>query len=234
MTIETKNFIATASDIQKLAGAIIDGEQQGARGRGTYLKALIATTQAELGAAPRVRNGKGEKLSEKEVDEHLKALQKVFNNFHAAVLHVAKNTLPDPDAKLIRQRTGFSRSAGSTVRGFIRAGGDIRAVAAHRATKAALATPRTRRRISPEALQSRAQSLGSQLEQIVKSLNAVDKVRAQAVLAPILARLAQATGTTARGTRNPRKAIAERIPLHAKGGIFVPIPANGHTQRLNG
>lgn len=221
--IESKSYVATPSDIAKLAGDIIDNTQRVESGRGTYLKALVATTRAALGAEPRQRNGRAERLDAEAIAEHLKALDAVHLSFYAAVLQVAQNTVPDPDKALIRSRTRFAVSAASTLRGFIRAGNDVRALAAHKVTKAALATPRTRRKLTVEALSKRATKLASELETIARNLNAANRQIAHDVLAPVLARLAEASGATANATKDHDKAVAENLPFHTRTGVFVPI-----------
>lgn len=223
MTIESKHYVATQADIEKLAGVIIDSDQKVTSCRGTYLKALVATTQHELGAPPRQRNGKSERLTEAEVAAHLKAFQTVSDRFYAVVMQVAKATVPDPDKALLRQRTAFARSAASTVRGYIRAGNDIRVLAAHKVTKAALASPVRRRRLTVDSLKNRATKLAAELERIAKNLSAANREIAQETLAPVLARLAAASGATAHATRDPEKAMEEGIALHTKTGFFVPI-----------
>lgn len=199
MSIETKQYIASDKDIETLAGEILDVDQAASSKRGIYFKAAIATTQAELKSPPRQRNVTAEKLSAAEIEEHLKAFEAVAERFHAAVVRVAEATVPDPDAKMRRKRTRYSHSALSTIRGFIRAGNDIRAVAAHKATKAALATPMRKRKPSVDQLKRQVGTLGTALHKLAKQLCGADREIALETLRPILAQLATAAGVPASG-----------------------------------
>lgn len=222
------------ADIDRLAGEIIDSTQSALLGRGRYLKALIATTQAELGASPRQRNVKAARLTAAEVAEHLTAFQRVYERFHEVVVRVAAATVPAPDAEMICQRTGFSRSAGSTVRGYIRAGNDIRALAAHKATKAALATPVRKRKANADVLRRRAERTAAELERIAKGLVSADREGAAETLRPILARIANAIGATSHPARTIEKAAEDGAPFATKDAIFVPLPLPaGRERRLN-
>jgi hypothetical protein len=194
MTIESKNFIASEKDIETLAGEILDADQTAASRRGIYLKAAVATFQAEVKSPPRQRNVDAKRLTSAEIEEHLKVFEDIATRFHAAVMRVAEATVPAPDALLLRRRTTFSRSALSTIRGYIRAGNDLRAVAAHKVTKGALATPMRKRKPSVDQLGRRAGNLASELQKIAKRLVATDRAVALELLRPMLQQLAIAAG----------------------------------------
>lgn len=235
MSLQSRQFIGTPAEAEKLIADIIDGDQKVSSGRGNYMKMMVATTQAELDSPPRSRNVRADRLSDEEVVVHLAALQAVFERFHAIVIRVAENTIPDPDKELIRKRTAFSRSAGSTVRGYIRAGNDIRALAAAKVTKAALATPRKKRKFTVDLMKRRATSLGAELEKLAKTLFTANAETAQEVLGPMIARLAVAAGSTERATRDADKAMEENLPFHGKKGTFympLDIAAARNGQRL--
>lgn len=212
MTIASKNYIATVADVEKIAAAIIDGDIQVATSRGTYLKVLVASTQDELKSPPRQRSGKAPKLDAPGIAEHLVAFQSVADKFYAACMRVAQNTVPAPDTAMIRSRTTFARSAASTVRGYIRAGNDIRALAAARTTKASLATPRKRRKASVAAMQKRAEKLAGELTAVCKSLEAADHGAAVQTMTPVIQQLTAVTGVsepTGRVVRVARHKTAE-------------------------
>ncbi len=218
MSIESRNFIATDADIAKIAAQAIDGETRSTEARGLFFKALIATTQHELGSPPRVRNVKTDKLTAEDVAAHLLTFEGIAKRFCEKAREVAANTVPS-DVETLRSRTRKFYSAASTVRGFIRAGGDIRGIAAHKATKGSLATPRTRRKPNPDALKRRAGVLGAELERIAKALNG----EAREVLAPLLAKLGAIAGRGAKATRDPAEAMSEHRALSTKAGTFFPI-----------
>lgn len=221
--IESRNYIATDSDIQKVAGDIIDGVQKIDSGRGTFLKMAVATTQSDLGSEPRLRNAKPKRLNDDEVVLHMKTFQAVAERFYDAVLAVARATVPEPDTMIVRQRTAFARSALSTVRGYIRAGNDIRTLAAARCTKASLATPRTRRTMTVQAMRRRAERTATDLIALAENLNAANHEIAQTVVGPIIAQLINASGISTDSIKDQSRAIAESVPFHTKTDVFVPI-----------
>lgn len=223
MSIESKHYVANGADIRKLAEAILDGEATASEGRGTYLSALVATVQHELGSEPRLRAATAPKLSEDDITAHLKALRTVYTRFHESVVAAVKSRMTRYDADFVRSKTRFSVSAASTVRSYIKAGNDIRALAAGRVTKEGLATPRARRKYTPESLQRRAQTLGEALVAVARNLHATNRALAADTLRPIFAELAQAAGFTDNVTRDPDKAIAEHVPLHTRTGVLVPV-----------
>jgi hypothetical protein len=225
MSIESKNFVATAGDIHKLAGLILDSELASVSGRGTYLKALVATTQAKLDSPPRQRNGNAARLDEDGVKEQLTAFEAVYAAFHAEVVKVAEATLPEPDADMMRSRTGFSRSSGATVRSYIRAGNDIRVLAAHRAVKASLAVPRTKRKLTVEAMRKRADVLTGELSAVLKTLYAADKDVAHDAAEAGMAAFAKATHAR-------DSATARSVPVAKRDGHFHHARAARSEQRL--
>jgi hypothetical protein len=223
MSIETNQYIASAADVEKLAHTILEADITATGARGTFLKAVVGTTQAELGSPPRMRNTKGEKLDEETTKAHLAAFENVAKRFTEAVNKAAQAMEPKPDADMMRSRTAFARSALSTVRGFIRASGDIRALAAHKVTKASLATPKTKRKFSVDALKKRAVSMGEQLMSIAKNLQAANSAEARETVTTIMAQLAKAAGIAEHTTKDVDKAIEAGEAFHTKTGVFFPI-----------
>lgn len=223
MSIESKQYVANASDIQRLTESILDGDAAATEGRSTYLSALVGTIQHELGSAPRMRTATAPRLSEEEIATHLKALRDVYTRFHEAVVRAVKSRLTRYDAEYVRSKTRFSVSAASTVRSYVRAGNDIRALAASRVTKEGLATPRGRRKYTPESLQRRAAQLGEALVAVARNLHAANRAVAADVLRPILSELAQAGGLMDGATRDPDKAIADHVALQTRTGVLVPV-----------
>ena len=223
MSLESRNFIATENDIAKVAAQAIDGEVSATEARGVFFKALIATTQHELCSPPRQRNVQCDKLSAEETKAHLAAFETVAQRFCTKAREVAANTVPDGDGETLRSRTRKFYSAASTIRGYIRASNDIRGIAAHKATKSSLATPRTKRRNTVDVLKRRVASLGAELEKVARSLATSNHGIAAEVLTPWLAKLAVAAGATAHATRDADKAATELLPWQTKGGMFVPL-----------
>lgn len=223
MSIESKQFVANAADIEKLTVTIIEADDTGANGRGIVLKAMVATVQHELDSPPRLRTSQAPKISEEDAEVHLEALKTVYDVFYTAAVKAIKARMPKHDPEYLRSKTRFVVSAASTVRGYIRAHNDIRALAAGRVTKAMLATPRQRRKFTVEALQKRAVDLTETLTAVAKNLRAANSTVAAETFRPVLAQLAQAFGLTEHSTKDPRKAVADNIALQTGTGVLVPI-----------
>lgn len=223
MSIETNQYIASTADVEKLTLTILEADIASTGARGTFLKAVVGTTQAELGSPPRMRSAKANRLDETETAEHLKAFEVVSKRFMEAVNKAAEALAPKPDSDMMRSRTGFARSALSTVRGYIRAGNDVRALAAHKTTKAALATPKAKRKFTVDSLKRRAVSMTEELVSIAKNLQAANNAEARETVTNILAQLARAAGLTAHTSKDPETAIEAGEAFHTKTGIFLPI-----------
>lgn len=230
-TLETRHFVASASDVASIAAAVFSADQQSIEGRTTYMKAMVATVQAELGSKPRLRNGTAPKLSTEDTALHLKAFEAVATRFLDAVTEAALKANPDAKGLGLASMTGFARSSASTLRSYIRANNDIRALAAGSVSKRALAVPRTRRRLTADALKRRLERVKDDVLAITKNLMALNKADAQAALAPLIGALVKAAGMADKPARDANTAEAERRPWHTKTGVFVPIDLSVERQR---
>jgi hypothetical protein len=124
------HYVATEAQVESLAREQYTAASQVAVANSTYLRVLIAGCQAELGQRRRgpVR-----------VDAQLELLEKVHARFYAAVMRgvttedIAQDESLDRTERGRRQlernrRSGFARSAATTLRNYVRAGGDLRAL----------------------------------------------------------------------------------------------------------
>lgn len=128
------NFMADAAQVERLAGQVVEGQSAD----GTYFKVLLAHIQAKVGKPTRRMRRSG---AEVEAMEHV--LEGIHADLYAAVLKgVGPDDLPMDERN---RRATFARTAASTVRYFIRGGGDIRAVDVATATKGGL-----RKAVQPE------------------------------------------------------------------------------------
>lgn len=104
-TIERANFVATEPQVEALAVQVGIGTQA----NGTYLKVLTATCQAEM---------KGKRT------QPLAIIDQVQERFYAAVLRgIGPDTMEVPER--IR-RANFAKSSASTLRTYVRSGGNLR------------------------------------------------------------------------------------------------------------
>lgn len=134
-TIVAANFMADATQVERLAGTVVEGQAAD----GTYLRVVLAHMQANLGKPQRGRRRAAPDAHAAEV-----VLDGIHENLYASVL---KGVGPEDLATNERNRRAtFARSAASTVRYFIRNGGDVRTVEVATATKNGL-----RKAVQPES-----------------------------------------------------------------------------------
>lgn len=176
MSLESKHYVATPEDVAAIAREVLNAQKQGSEGRATYLRALVATTQAELGLNPRLRSGEIGKVKDEERDRQLAALETVHERFYAIVVRVAKDKIEGPDrgGRELNRRTTFARTSLSAIRRWVRAGNDITSLVAGRVTKRVLATPSRRKGVSVKVLGNQTRRYGDSLERTLATLAQAD------------------------------------------------------------
>lgn len=220
-TLENRHFIATDSDIASIVTTHDDAIHSRDIARATYLKALVATTQHELGAPARLRTGKPAVLSADDIANHIASLEKVQQRFYAVVLKAIGEGPP----KERNSRANFARSAASTLRRWIKAGNDVRALAAVRVTKASLRVGGGAGR--PQAAPARrVEQLAGRLATNAEELAKTDKAAAIEAVEGAMTRLASLLITLGvQSTTNPQKAVDEHRPFKAGSNVFWPSTA---------
>lgn len=230
MSLESKNYVATPADIAALARAYSEALTASGNVRGHYLRALVATTQDALGVKPRLRTTATDKptLDANGIKAQLDALEEVHGRFYQVVL----DTMDGKNAEERNRKSGFARSAMSTVRAYVRAGFDITLLAAARITKAALAAvvPTKRARaVSLGVLRRQADRALTTLYKIGDALSKADKAQAVEVLESAMAKLGSklaSLGGTA--VTDAKRAQRERVPLKTGAGTFYPVGRAAH------
>lgn len=199
MSLESKHFVASPTDVEEITKAVLDAQLTGTGGRADYLKALIATTQHALGSPPKQRNAPSSKIVAETRVRHLLALEETHKIFYGSVDKAAREILGlGRNAKELNRRTNFARSAMSTVRAWIRVGNDITGLAAARVTKSSLAVIAKKQKVtSPKVLTNRVRKYQNRFLQNVIKLSETDKDAARETLETIMAKL-QATLDTMR------------------------------------
>lgn len=119
--IARNNYLATEAQVEALAATA----QIGRAADSTYLRVLVAAVQSALGAPKR-----GRKPAQAPV------IDREHERLYAAVL---RGVGPEDTDKAERSRRAtFARTAASTLRGFVRSGGDVRALVVAEVGKSAL------------------------------------------------------------------------------------------------
>lgn len=217
-TLESRHYVATEADIAALVSTHDTALTARDTARATYLKALTATTISEIGAPVRLRAGKPAALTPEDTANHVAAFEKVHQRFYAVVL----KSIGEGPPKERNSRANFARSAASTLRRWIKAGNDIRALAPARVTKASLRVGGgTGRPERPPA--RRVEVMAGRLTASAEELAKVDKEAAIAAVEGAMTKLAALlVSLGGQPTRNPQKAIDEHIPFKTGRNVFWP------------
>jgi hypothetical protein len=223
MNIETKGYVATDKDIGDLTDDILDAGVALTNGNNWYLRALIATTQKELGAPTRVRTGRAAKLDPETKAAQLAALTVVHERFYAVVLERARKKLGKVPAKVLNGKVNFARTAVLTARNWIRAQRDLTAVSVTTLTKAAMMIKKPPKPPSTAVLKRRLEAQGKQLVKTALELIDIDKEAANTELELIMSQLAtQLLSLGGKPTANAAQAASQHRPLRVKSTVFVP------------
>lgn len=196
-TIEAANYRPTDEQVEQLAFTVT----LGLNSRGTYLRVLAA---AVMDANVTKRGQLG-------------ALNKAHSHFYPHVLAgVGGNTL---DPKERERRGTFARTSLSTLRGFIRSGGDVRALDLATLTKAAL-----RKAAAPAEAADRAERSMSRanatLLRAARRLARRDPARARELIRHALDALKEAM-PSANAKPEPVKVVRPRIRPSVPAGTAV-------------
>lgn len=223
MNIETKGYVATDKDIGQLTDAILTAGDTVSTGANWYLRALIATTQKELGAPQRARTGRTAKLTPEAKAAQLAALSVVHERFYTIVLETARKKLGKVPAKVLNGKVNFARTAVLTARNWIRSSRDLTAVSVATLTKAALLVAKPPKPPSTAVLKRRLETQGKQLVKTALELIDVDKDAAHTELELIMSQLAtQLLSLGGKPTANAAQAASQHRPLRVKSTVFVP------------
>jgi hypothetical protein len=150
--LESKNYVAAPEDIIAITRESLDATERSQEVRGTYLRALIGTTQNELGLAMGKRKRIQAPMTEEETKRQLEAMERVHERFYKSVLDVVtKHPIREEETGMKREvlysrRANFARSSKSTLRAWLLSANDIRTLTASKVTKYALTAEIVERR----------------------------------------------------------------------------------------
>lgn len=226
MSLESRHFVATAADIETMARDHVAAFDAQNIVQTTYLKALVATAQAELGIKIRERNASLKAVGEPNADQ-MAAVAKVQDRFYTVVLRVCTERWPR-DSLERNRRSNYARSSYGTLRAWLVAGHDLSTLAPSKVTKAMLAIERnnsTGRKPKQSVLERRAdrgiESLRETLQELAKVDQGAAISYAEKMLSEVTQMLTEMGRTPVR--ENAKRAFAERRPLRTKEGVFWPV-----------
>lgn len=184
-------FATSPTEITALAREIMSHQAAGVAGRATYLRTLLANVQIELVGKPVLRALRG---NYKKPDRP--AVMAAFDKVQEACYEAVLAALPEGiSADEKQSRTGFARSAASTLRRALKLGW-APLVALPEVSKGQLAGWIEKHRPAPrkptlERVQRRVASLVDRIQAVIKGLPAAD---AQAVAQAAVAELERLAG----------------------------------------
>lgn len=244
--IERDTYLLTDTQVGELALLYVSHQQAIEQVSGAYLKVFVAGIQVELGLKQPVlsaKPGKAPRHDEKEIQRQLAAIEIVHTRMYEAVSKaVITDELKDnPElprgergarALARNARTNFARSAASTVRTFVRNGGDIRQLVIKTLTKRGLQeAAASRSTVVSETVQltKRAEGAGKRSMLAMKRLAQHDEALARSRIEALMTELGQLLITLGVDTtRDVRKAVEKCIPLEHGNGVFWPLIGNGN------
>lgn len=174
--MKTFNFAVSDADVTKMIAAVIVSEATGDAGRSTYLRSLAASIQVELGGKPLTAPPRG-RVKRIDPEEALAALTTVNARFYALVLTAIDGK--ELDAKTRNAKSGFARSAASTLRSALKWGLNPLSIVIPDVTKESLRSWTAEHRPPPvvdtAAGIKRARALIRQLSEFIEPLTDRDK-----------------------------------------------------------
>jgi len=167
-SITKKHYVATLAQVEQLATehalAVITGDSTGL----TFLRVLVAGTQAKLG--PKRGKAPG-------VTSQVEALEHYYKPVYAAVVK-GVTTEPDLAPIEVNRRAIFARTSKATLLAFAQAGGDIRGIDVNEVTKGSL-----RAALKPpepeDRLERRGQRVSEGIMRYVQALSRADPDQAR-------------------------------------------------------
>lgn len=189
MSLESKHYLASSTEVEAITKAVLEARATGGESRASYLKVLVAKTRERLGMPPRQRHAPAiGHLSTQKRDEHVAALKSVHKELYAIVDATVRSL--GRTGKTLNRDTNFARTAVSTVKSWIRVGGDIARLAPGMVTKSYLATvARSTKKTSPKVLTNRVRKYADRFMLQVVKLDDLNRDIARAALDDVIAKL---------------------------------------------
>lgn len=179
-TIEGKRYVASDADIRQLATDSLQARSSLDKTRSTYLRVLIGSTQADV---------REEKAS---IEDQLRIARRKHRHFFQIVLEtvMTKDIKPSDRVHERQRRTGFARSASSTLNSWLKVPGhDLMKLTPETVTKSLLAkaaAPRNPHAPTEERTRMKSAKYVEGLLASVKPFAAVDSATAREILQDVV------------------------------------------------
>jgi hypothetical protein len=222
-----QNFIGTEASVRQMVRTALHGDaiQQ------TYLRTLVGTVIAELGAEARTNaaTGRRPKLSDEDQVKQLAAADAVYARWEPIIEDEVERSLTADNipakerATVKNRRTNIYRTAIYTVRRYIKAGKDITAVPPAKASKSAMKVDTTARPTTPRRLKGRVERRSKAFMAAVLELSESDPQAAVSEIDTLIGQLAtQLASLGVEAVRSPAKAVTQHKPLKVGSTVFLP------------
>lgn len=229
MTLIQQGYVATDRDIETLTATQLQAAQSVTDGHQTYLRALVATAQKELGVKPRARAaaGRPHRLSDEEIAKQLAALAMVHRRFYEIVVRVIDDSLTGVPAKervaQKNRRSNFARTALYSARIYVRSGHDMTALVPSKISKSSLAVTVPTKPPTAKRLKSRLERLSKTFVTAMLELGETDKAAAVTELDTLIGIMASQLATLGvHPARDIERAVAEHKPFKSGATLFIP------------
>lgn len=229
-SIERRNWLATPADMRDLGAKSAQGLKLVTHVGSTFLKCLVANTQAALDITPRLRTVSRDAISDEERSEQNKAIKGVFQSFYENFVEGLPADVKRDKLRL-KSAVAFAHSARSELKTWLQAGHDVTTLAPAKVTKSLLRTEKKAvleklngraRRVKPEA---RLQQLAANLAEEAVRLSNSDKATARRIVQGAMEQLGTIlTDVGIRAVSDIRVATRERKPYENRGTTYFPLP----------
>jgi hypothetical protein len=225
-SLQARSFVAIPADMEALTRDSIQAARTGKTVRGTYLKVVVATAQAELDINVRKRAVKMPQPDEEAIRDQMRVMVAVHKRFYAIVLKVARENKPR-NAKEMNKWTNFARTAKAKLKKWMLAGNDIRSLVPAKLTHADLEVSRPNRGWTRDRFQKRASAWAGHLVAAATAYAQEDRETAVATLETTVAQL---TALLAEIGTAPRQSSAATIREHRPAKATKSNWSGGHRE----
>lgn len=177
MSLESKHYLASPTEVEAITRAVLEARTTGGESRASYLKALVAKTQSNLGQTPRAHAVAVKQISKEQRAEQLAALKTAHIEYYAIVKTTVSALIKPGKAR--NSATNFARTSLATVVKWVRAGNDVTCLAPSRVTKYELEQAVKKQKApSQTILANRVTKYLSELRTRIAELSKADKAAA--------------------------------------------------------
>lgn len=229
--LEQNGYVATPDDIREITQESLSARSALVGTGMTYLRALVGTSQSQLGMPQAKRRTVPAPMTPEEVKRQLEVIEEVHERFYEAVMKVVSSVpLQDEERSIERRlvyasRANFARSAKATLRAWILSNNNLRGLVAAKVTKYALQAEIAKSGGSQDTRAPSEKRLVTQADRILKRIQMAgtpeDSIRLlEVVISRFVAGLSDLGVET---TTKLEDALQNHKLFGTKTGVFFPV-----------